>query len=71
MSAITSAVVVVDRMIAIEVRSGRYTIRISVPDRARVVGCVQHEWVRVFSKTVQAWDVWKMSPKAHVLALED
>lgn len=52
MSAVTSAVIVVDRMIAIKIRSRRDTVRISIPNRARVVGSVEHEWVCMLSKTV-------------------
>jgi hypothetical protein len=69
-SAITSTVIVVHRMIAIEIRSRRDTVRISIPNRARVVCGVEHERVSVLPETIQAWRIGKMSPEAHILALE-
>ena len=71
MRAIAAAVVVVNRMIAVKIRSGRDSVSISVPDRAGVVGRIEHEWVGVLSEPVQTRRSRQMSAKAHILALED
>jgi hypothetical protein len=58
-------------MVAIEIRSWWDSICISIPDRASVVGGIEHEWICVLSESVKTRVVREMSPKAHILALED
>ena len=71
MRAIAAAVVVVNRMIAVKIRSGRDSVSISVPDCASVVGGIEHEWICVLPEPVQTRRCWEVSAKAHILALED
>lgn len=71
MSASTAAMIKVHRMVAVEIRSRRHSVCISVPDRPCVVGGVEHERIRALSETIQARAVWQTGPKSHVLAFED
>lgn len=71
--AVSAALTVVEvhRVVPIQVRPRWHTISIAIPDRARVVRRVQHEWVGALAQAVQARAVRQAGPEAHVLALED
>ena len=71
MSATLTAVLKVDRVGSVEVCASWNAVRVTVPEGADVVGCVQAKPIRVLSQAVQVWVFRQGSTKAKVLVLED
>lgn len=71
MSAILSTMIEVHWVVSVKVASSGDTVGIARPERTSVVGGVQHEAIRVLSKTVKTWILWESSAEAEVLILED
>lgn len=69
--AATLAVLVVDRVIAVKVRSVGGRVGILRPESPDVVGGVETERVRVLTKTVEVWVVRQLGTKTQVLGLEN
>lgn len=67
----TLAVLVVDRVVAIKVRSVRSGVGILRPESPDVVGGVEAERVRVLTETVQVRVLGELGTEAKVLGLED
>jgi hypothetical protein len=61
----------VDRVSSIEVGASWNAVRVTVPESADVVGCVQTKTVRVLAQAVQVRVLREGSPEAKVLVLED
>jgi hypothetical protein len=71
MSAALATVLEVDGVSSVEVCASWNSVRVTVPEGADVVGCVQPKTIRVLSQTVQVRVLRKRSAEAEVLVLED
>jgi len=66
-----ASVVKVDRVRSVEVLALRGTVRISSIDCPCVVGGVEHEFVGMFTETIQVRLLRKMSLEVDILAFEN
>jgi hypothetical protein len=66
-----ASVVIVDGVSSVEILALWSPVRISGVDRPCIVGAIEHEFVGVFTETIQVRLLRKMSLEVHVLALED
>lgn len=67
----TGTMLEVHRMVPVQVRSGRDPIRVTGPQRARRVGRVEAERIRVLAEAVDVRRGRKLRLEAQVLRLED
>ena len=71
MGTLGGAMINIDWMVSIEIGRFGNAVRISTPQRARVVICWQMQTVTMLSKSVQVWIFWQPGAELQILGFED